>query len=365
MYEIAWHQRFSNYENLRFDPNDQREIIRIKQNLSGSALRIEWSNEFDECELKVNELLVSLDADFSHSKNMKFNGKERFSIPPGQKLWTDALQLEVPDKADLYLAASVSNEAGWLKTSAHLFSKGLLQTNMEGIQENFIYGVTSIAIKTRKKATSIAFFGDSLTNQGYYSDEALLSLYARHENLTGFNEGISGNRLLLSGTSNSEWVKSFGIAGVDRFQKQVLLYQPDIVVGLIGLNDLFQVDKIENPEELPSAEAMIAAYTQMKNLASARNIRCVFVTLPPFKGSIYHEGESWTAEKEEIRRQVNVWLRKQEYSIDLAEFVKDPTDEYRLDAVFDCGDHLHFSESGGKRIGQFVANCLEELFEFG
>lgn len=362
MKNLAWHQVFSNYHNIGFQPNDKTAHFRIKQNLTGTRIQVELSNEFDAAPLTIEGIKVSLFSDFNQSLALTFEGKRAFEIPAGEHLWTDLMDFTVPKGHDLYFELSVRNETNLLATSANLLSRELVTTDIQA-DCTFLYGLTSVKLDTENQAFSIGFFGDSLTNQGHFSDATLLKLYQKELNVTGFNAGISGNRLLLAGTSDSQWRDSFGDAAIKRFNKDVVTYQPDMVVGLMGVNDLFHPGTGSALDELPTAEEMIAGLQQLLNEAAAHGIRYVPLTLPPFAGSINREIVSWSKEKEAIRFEVNTWLRTLPDTIDVAGLLEDPNDSTKLKETFDCGDHLHFSKSGGQVLGVFLANQLQPMIK--
>lgn len=356
MYRFIWHQVFSNYGNLHFKPNGRTEKITIKQNLSGKGVRVEFSNKYDHVAMKVIRAQVSTAPNMTNACPLKLDNQSSFEIPGGQSLWSDLSLLDIPLRSSLYIDLEIANETNDLATSAHNFSTQIYQTSITDFGMNYVYGITSIALQTEDRGATVAFFGDSLTNQGYYTDGATRWLYEHLDGVSAINQGLSGNRLLLPGTSDSEWKNSFGRPAVDRF-KYLVSYHPDVAVILTGDNDLYQVGA-ENKEELPTANQMKAAYTWIVNEALAAGITPILVTLTPFKGAMSDEKEAWSTEKEVIRREVNQWIRLSEGMIDLDRFVRDASDPRKLAEEYDSGDHLHFSEKGGAKIGEFMAKQL-------
>lgn len=361
MKAITWHQVFSDYGNLKFQPNGNVEKIRIKQNLAADGVCIELSNRFDEAPLMIKRLVIATNSAMENSQAVTLNANKAFVVPGKQALWTDFIVMEIPENSHLYLEFEAENKPNQLASSAHNFSETLFQTTAEfGL--NYLYGITSIALHVNQPVITIGFFGDSLTNQGFYTDAATDWLYQRFRHLSTINEGISGNRLLLKGTSDSEWNASFGQPAVTRF-REFVTYQPTVIVILVGLNDLYQADQEENPAEMPTFQKLIEAFVRMKNEASVANILPILVTWTPFKGAMSGEKPAWTKEKEQIRCQVNQWIRAQAPMIDLATFVQDQLESEKLAEAFDSGDHLHFSKEGGSIIGAFMAEEITKLLK--
>lgn len=359
MYRFIWHQAFSDYGNLHFKPNDRVEKIAVRQNISGKGIRVEFSNKYDQDTMTIIRAEVATNPKMDNACPITLNGQTEFEIPSGESLWSDCTRITVPLKASLYFELEIANASNDLATSAHNFSNKIFETTITDFGTNYVYGITSIALQTETKGATIAFFGDSLTNQGYYTDSAAEWLYQNFEGTTTINEGISGNRLLLPGTSDSEWRNSFGQPAVVRFS-QLINYRPDVVVILIGDNDLYQAGS-ENKYELPTPIQVKTALTRIVNAALVAGITPILVTLTPFKGALSNGKEAWSQEKEGIRNEINQWIRKKEGMIDLDGFVCDASDPSRLAEHYDSGDHLHFSERGGEKIGSYVAEQLSEL----
>jgi len=259
----------------------------------------------------------------------------------------------------LFIELSAHNTTNILATSAGVFSDKIIYSNSQ-LNGNFIYGVSTIAIETEKPPFTIGFFGDSLTNQAYFTDQVLTNLYQTTANISGFNAGISGNRLLRSGTGTSKWTPSFGPAGIQRFRNDVISYRPDLIISLIGINDLVHPGTNSPQTELPSTEQMIAGYQQLYNEAMTHNIPIIMLTIPPFAGSTNCNLPAWNHEKEALRLQINDWLTTHVPTIDIASFVADQTHPHRLAAKLDSGDHLHFSQAGGVRVGDWVTSQLRK-----
>lgn len=361
MYRMIWHQVFSNYGNLHFKPNGRTEKIAIKQNISGKGIRVEFSNKYDQTAMSVIRASVATNPQMANARPLTLNKQAAFEIPAGQSLWSDLTTIDVPLKSTLYFQLEIRNDVNDLATSAHNFSTQIFETNILDFGMNYVYGMTSVAILTETSGHTIAFFGDSLTNQGYYADNATKGLYDHIEGVTTINEGISGNRLLLPGTSDSEWNASFGPPAVERFS-QMVRYRPDVAVILIGDNDLYQVGS-DNRTEMPTATKMITALKCILNEAVVAGLTPILVTLTPFKGAISNGKAAWSEEKEIIRKAVNQWIRQKNLMIDLDRFVRDAADPRKLAEQYDSGDHLHFSETGGAAIGAYMAKEISELLK--
>src|SRR5690606_17795181 len=147
------------------------------------------------------------------------------------------------------------------------------------------------------------------------------------------NAGIAGNRLLEP---------NVGPSGLSRFRRDALL-QPGVrtVVVFIGINDISR-------GSVTSAQQLIDGYQRLIKAARAKRVRVLGATLTPFGGYA-----TWTPEREEIRQQVNEWIRTSrafDGVVDSARPVRDPDAPERLLAAYDAAAHLHTSDAGRKRL---------------
>jgi Lysophospholipase L1 and related esterases len=200
----------------------------------------------------------------------------------------------------------------------------------------------------------IAFFGDSLTNQGNFSAPLALDLENKFNIMTA-NYGISGNRLLRPGHSTSQWSTSFGEAGLTRFDHMLINYRPNVVIFMEGVNDLLHPGTGSPTNELPTSKAIIQAVHLLKEKCKKLNITFVPMTITPAWGNINGGVEGWNDNKEAIRLAVNQELMKMPHIIDLASLVGEGN---RLKPEFDCGDHVHFSPDGGQKVAEYIKEQL-------
>ena len=364
MEQIVWQQVFSNYHNLNYNL-DKPQRLCFLHNTEGDQLRLEMTNQYDEQPLIVDSLRISDNAHFEQAVTVTSEGMATFNIPAFSKIWTDTVSFPIHAGKPLYVEITVRNQKGTINTLASSLDHHLVEVldYEDDIQQNFYFGITTIQAETSSKMT-IGFFGDSLTNQGYFSNQVATMLYEEYPNeVTTFNAGISGNRLLLAGNSKSEWNESFGPAGVERFKVDVLEKSPQLVVSMIGINDLFHPGAGCPENELPTADALIKAIKKLSEVCSERGILFVPMTITPFKGAVNREISSWNPIKEAIRSTVNDFIRSYPHCIDIAARIEQTDDVASLQGLYDCGDHLHFSPDGAVVIGTAVFNVLKPLID--
>ena len=101
---------------------------------------------------------------------------------------------------------------------------------------------------------------------------------------------------------------------------------------------------------------MIAGYKQIARRAKAAGLKAIACTLTPYEKETFYEF-AWTPERENVRMEINAWLRKQkefDAIVDFDKALRDPASPSKLLGKYDCGDHLHPSDAGYLRMGDVV-----------
>lgn len=370
-YLRSFNQSYSNYGLLNYAVNDYEVKLVFKRIVAGRFFKFEFTNEFDNQNLKVISAKANIMDDENSAVPITFNNEKSFEIPAFSNLWSDSIELEVVSRSPIiYVFLKMENEGNYLKSAANLFEDDRVEIisqppfSHEFLPSNvqLLVGIRSIATYLSGTFKSFTFFGDSLTNHAYFANPFICYLTEQNINAIGLNAGISGNKLLSSGEDSiSKWKYGFGRAGIRRFDKDVLLNQSDYVVALIGLNDLFHPGTNEPMEKLPSSQQLIEGIKQLMEKARSHNTKYIPVTLPPFKGARNHEVDAWTKEKEKIRQDINAWIRKQVAYLDLDQIVALPDKPEYLNVLYDEGDHIHFSKHAGREIGVKLAEQFIDL----
>ena len=160
------------------------------------------------------------------------------------------------------------------------------------------------------------------------------------------NQGLGGNRILHDLRGDS---------GVRRFDRDVLA-QPGVThaIVMLGTNDLR--NRHARPGEEVTAARMIAGLNQMAMRAQTRGIKLIGATLTPFGNETYLSG-AWNPEREEHRIAVNAWIRDSGALDGVADFdaaLRDPERPTQMLPIFDCGDGLHPSDLGYRKMGDAI-----------
>ena len=93
--------------------------------------------------------------------------------------------------------------------------------------------------------------------------------------------------------------------------------------------------------------------------ARSHGLRVIGATLPPFEGALPGTplDDYYQADKDDLRRQVNAWIRLGgafDAVIDFDAVLRDGTHPSRMAARFDSGDRLHPGDEGNRAMADAV-----------
>jgi lysophospholipase L1-like esterase len=345
--------------------------------ITGSKLRIRFSNEFGTSALSIGAAHVSLTGEGANVQPktdhvLTFGGKPSVSVPPGAPVLSDPINFEVKAFSEISISISLPSNtpvSTWHSPGqrpSYLAGPGDLTAKPElpGAEPKGVwYFLSSVEVWAPASTTAIVALGDSITqgtsikpNEVYtdWPDQLARRLAGQGSpEIAVVNEGIGGNRVLHDAA---------GVSALARFDRDVLAQLGVTTLILMeGINDIgfprvrFGELKIvppvkENPfaSQKVSAEEIIDGLKQIIERAHAHGMRVFGATLTPFEGT-----NSYDAEGEAIRLEVNKWIRTTDaYDgiFDFDELLRDPAHASRLQEVYDSADHIHPSPAGNKAM---------------
>lgn len=347
----TWQHTFTNYQNINNINPSGKQHLQIFQPIATKKIRLQLNNLYDEIPLNISKLEVYLDP--ANKKTVTLNGASHFQVESRLIEWSDWIEINIPKNSFLNLDISSPNQT--IHSVGMTISNDLIKTELaDTTVPKYFFGVSGIQTDTLQTYKKVAFFGDSLTNQGNFSAPLSRDLASNFQIMTA-NYGIAGNRLLRPGHSTSPWSESFGEAGFTRFDHMLADYQPNIVIFMEGINDLLHPGTGSPISELPNAEAISTAVSILKEKCRQHDAKFVPMTITPADGNVNGDIIGWNDEKEKLRQTINHELRKLPHIIDLANLT---SENNHLKPEFDCGDHVHFSVAGGKIIAQYIKDQL-------
>ncbi|MFC6181232.1 GDSL-type esterase/lipase family protein [Lactiplantibacillus daowaiensis] len=345
---LAWRQMVTDFEHVSKQGLPMTQTLRLKSALAGTAVRFQLAADFDAQPIVVQSLTVN-------QLPVTVAGKQTYTVPAHQRIWTDWVTLSVAVAQWLVVTMQVDHPA--IRTLMSTKDTTWIQP-----EQPYFLGPCAMQVRSNTAVKQLVCFGDSLTNQGYYSAAFMQQVTRYQPNQWGLtNGGISGNRLLRDAHSTSPWAASFGNAGLTRLA-QLFDSQPvDRLIFMMGLNDLLHPGTGSPMAELPTATELINGLQQVQQLAAKYQVKLWLLTITPFKGAVINGVPAWTVAKEQIRQAVNQWIVTQPDIIDVATHVAAQHDDAKLAIPYDCGDHTHFSASGGEQLGCWLYQQIQPM----
>ena len=346
-----------------FDNQTVRMMVRTS--LSGRRARVALSNAFGSTPAQVSAAHIALrakDSEIAPSSDraLLFDGKPGCTLGPGMVLYSDPVDLNVPQVGDLAISLYFSGATG--PPTAH--ATGLHNTYVSdgdatsqpampnAVTTQSYYYLGAVEVLAPAGAAAIVAYGDSITDgarstaETNHSWPALLAARLATKKETArigvANMGIGGNRVLRDGT---------GASALARFDRDVLS-QAGVrwVMLLEGINDIGREASV--PAETVTAAELIAGYKQIIERAHTHGIAVVGCTLTPYEGANYQRENG-----EAVREAVNQFIRTGgafDAVVDFEAATRDPASPKKLRAEFDPGDHLHPNDAGYQAMADAV-----------
>lgn len=356
---------------------NHKQKIAIVNNLYGDGIKIQFSNLYGDDVLVFRSVTVSCGgADEPRSSvPVTFKGETTIKIGPGEKIYSDAVPLKV--SAGKTIIVETNTEESAIHGIVLAFNAMLTNVQRDGEinyqakaddsmiaqlkMVSWLYGITEIAVYSESSAKTIVTFGDSITHMSFWSVPLTLGLYKGFRGQVSVkNCGVTGNRILHDSPMSSGMDGVFGRAGISRFEEDVFGTQKvDAVLVLEGINDICQPVQMGNLSEAVGAEELIEGLKKYANIAHKYKSKAVACTILPFGGY-----EFWSEELENIRLEVNDWIRNNDVYdgfLDFDVYLRSSTNPQKMVDEWQMGDYLHPNPLGGMQIAKNID--LDELMK--
>ena len=344
----------------------------VHTSLPGKTIRIVVSNEMGTTPLLVGAARVALNAPGGASPALQqavtFGGKSSLTVPAGAKIFSDALNFDLPAQANLAISLFIprqpiptltmhayANQPNFMAPGDQASASTLTQP----IESDSWLFLTAVEVQAGARAASVVTLGDSITdgavssrgaNRRWPDDLARrLQSSAKTSQLAVLNEGIGGNRILHSDIGTNA-----GPSALVRFDRDVLSQAGvKYLIILEGINDIGVGTGPTNRRDTVTPEELIDGLSQLIARAHTHSIKVYLGTIMPDKGLGLYYTELGEAE----RQAVNLWIRSNKLSdgvIDFDKAVSDPAEPQRLLPAFDGGDHIHPSDAGHQAMADAI-----------
>lgn len=365
---------FINMKNnglFQYDNQTLRTIVTVSY--GGSKERIKFSNQYGTEPLEIGAVSVSLvNTDGSIKRNttkeLFFHGNSTVVIDEGAYIWSDPVEIDVEPLDKLAVSTYLPNEfknmtGGCGNTQSYISSTGNYATSedMDEIYNPIIINdypnvslyMTSIEVIDSKNDGSIVIFGDSISCFSWPEHLAERLNDNNIKNLSVIREAIVGNRILYDTVDDLHGL--FGPSGISRFEDAITAHSNvKYVVALEGANDIISTGPggTSPVAETVDSDQVIEGLQKYIDIAHKHDIKIYGATIMPFEGYI-----SYTPEAENVRQEINEWIRntaKFDTVIDFDKATCDAEHPERLLPQYDSGDHIHPSDAGSKAMAAEV-----------
>ncbi|MGF6492151.1 lysophospholipase L1-like esterase [Luteibacter sp. 621] len=337
-----------------------REIVHTS--VGGNHARLRFSNAYGDAPLVISDVHLALNptgstVDGATDRVATFGGQRSVTIPVGQSVATDAVDISIPQSGDVAVSFyvpeatnavtghSYSNQSKWVATG-DVSGQPQIQATEEGDYQFLL----NMDVQGDDLQGTLVALGASATD-GYastyganhrYPNFLASRLNAADMKVGIVNEGISGNGLINNGPNILE-----------RFSRDVF-DQPGVrwvIFSDAPMNDILPV------AANATADDMIAAYRTLIAEAHARDIKFYCTTMPTF-----HAAENWTEEGQRRADALNAFILSPDSGcdgvVDLHKVLEDPNRPTYTLPAYVAADNLHPSDAGY----QAFANAVDLAF---
>ncbi len=357
-----------------FDNQTVRQIVPIT--VGGSRVRIKLSNEYGVGALIVGAAHVALQSTGASivsgtDKALTFRGRESVVIPEGATVLSDPVNFAVPSNARLSISLYFPQNTGFVT-----YHENGTQTAYTSTPGNFAdavnlpvqddtslsrYVLTFVEVLSPGRVDGLAIFGDSVSEGSTTTPNAnrrASDVLSRWFNLP---YGPARLAVLNQSTGCGRLLSDIcGPSGLSRFDREVLnATGVNQVLIELGLVDIILPTVLGDPNQLVSADQIIAGLRQLIRRARQEGLRVYGATITP-NGSSPVPGVH-TPENEAKRQAVNRWIRTSrqfDAVVDYDLSLRDPNDPDRLAPAYDSGDGIHPNDAGHEAIARAIALSL-------
>jgi lysophospholipase L1-like esterase len=305
----------------------------VTSSLSGVNVRLRFANIYGKRPYRLGECTIKAGG---ARAQVTMEGRRELVIPRGGTTYSDTVPLPL-------------TSGSLVEISLYYLNRPAEGNAVEAAP--FIPSLDAIEVESTIAPEVIVAFGDSITQQGKWTQPLAAKLLATYvDKVVLINKGISGNRVLHAGTGRR---KVFGAAAVDRLERDALAVSGvKTVIIALGTNDIGMSSR--RGHNSLTANQLTGALQAMAERLQGGGIRVIGSTLLPCMGwpgyQPYHEA---------IRNEVNAWIRTGDgfdRVVDFDAALRAEDDPSRMKTAYDSGDHLHPSSAGGEAMAEAAFN---------
>lgn len=350
--------------------NNQTLRFVVRTSIGGRTARIQLSNVFGTTPLSIGSAHVALHGSGASivpgtDRPLTFGGQEAAVVPARGVLYSDPVDLDIPQLGDVVISLYLPGPAV-VPVTGHSFSQTSNYTSIPGNYTGAIdlpvgntacftiaprpcitpwYFITRLEVTAPAETSAVVALGDSITD----GDSGGSPVSAVDRNYRW--PGILANRMLAQKGSPDIAVLNAGISGnqlrgsngaLDRLDRDVL--------SQAGVKSVILLEGINDSSAGMIAEQLISIQQQIVDRAHAAGLKIYGATLTPagsLPGSV----------REYNRSMLSNWIRTSgafDGVIDFDRAMADPSRPTFMVPLYDSGDHTHPSPAGYQFMGDYV-----------
>ena len=350
--------------SFKLNQNTIRQTVRVT--VGGKKIRLKVSNQFGKSNLEIkgvsiSDIIENSEIDKRTIKYLTFKGKGGITLKAGEESYSDTIPYQLNTRSQIaitmYFGSVPKQISGHILGRPYTYCNKKNKLGLRKFEESekdvHWYFISAIEVSSKIDKKTVVCFGDSITDGvTKYKDSRYNYPDFLHEkfnkmlktsNIAVVNAGISGDKITIK--------------GLERFQHDVLNIKGiSHIIVLYGVNDINFSNR--------SAKKVISAYKKIITLSHEKNIPIYAGTIMPFSSyNGYGVKPVWNKNKEKQRKKVNRWIRETKPEnggfdafFDFDYLVKDEKNETKFNKDYDCGDGLHPSEKGYRRMVEGINN---------
>lgn len=380
----VWGQAHSAFSFFYYPSCKKTYRTVIKSSVSGRQIRVELSNECAKNPVLIGAVTVAKcdkDGKFTDEpKRITSRGMGGFWLKVGQTATTDPVKLNIG--VNEYFCVSIFVKKGALRSGNLIDNVDVITVKGDKTKEKNIVNqrrirdtvreiaskvlgmffhkpvplIQSVQLLNSEDASAITVFGDSISQQGYWTNAFAERIYDEFPGkYSVINKSIMGNRILRDFGKRFICKGLFGISALNRLERDVLAYaDTEYVVFALGTNDFLQYNTIAAPKgDKPTAREVFDAVVSINNKLISQNKKMIVFNVMNF-------GECFDSkpEKEEMVKEYNKLLEENKHLFhavyNQADLCVNPDKPNCSKLEYLGGDKLHPNKKGGKLVADNI-----------
>ncbi len=380
----VWGQAHSAFSFFYYPscPKTYRTVI--KSSISGNSIRVELSNECAKEDVYIGSLTIAKCDEkgcfIDEYQSLTVKSDAVFSIKKGEAVISDDVPFKI--EAGEYFCINIYVEKGSLRSGNLIDNVELITVKGDVSREKSVVNqrrkrdrvrevaskvlgmyfhkpiplIQSVQLLNFTDAKSIVVFGDSISQQGYWTNAFAQRIYKEFPGkYSVINKSIMGNRILRDFSRRFICKGLFGISALNRLKRDILSYsETEYVIFALGTNDFLQYNSIAAPKsEKPTSQEVFDAVAMINEKLSKKNIKMIVFNVMNFGECIDSRPE-----KEEMVKEYNRLIKENKHIFhavyDQAALCINPDKPNCSRLEYLGGDKLHPNELGGKIVADNI-----------